>query len=245
MIIGIIQARMGSSRLPGKVLMEIDGEPLLKIQLERIKQSKLLDNIVVATTTQDDDNVIAEFVNSSGYKVFRGSELDVLGRYYHCAKQNNATTIVRLTADCPLVDPLIIDQVIEKFIHDKVDYCGNTVPPEFSSFPDGSDVEVFSFEALARAYAEVNDPHFREHVTFQFWRNSDYSNSQLSHEENWSKYRYTVDYPEDFIVIQHIIRNIHSRGIAGSTREIIDYLESDPDIKEINAQYFFGQGWEK
>jgi len=157
MIIAIIQARMGSTRLPGKVLMEVNDRPLLAYQLDRISKSKKLDKVVIATSVLEKDDAIESFCVDYGIDYYRGSENDVMSRYYDCAKKYNSDIVVRMTADCPLIDPKIIDKVVQKFEDDNVDYCGNTVPPETSRFPDGSDIEVFSMKALEQANLEVKD----------------------------------------------------------------------------------------
>ena len=151
MVIAIIQARMGSTRLPGKVLMGVNGRTLLAYQLDRISKSKKLNKVVIATSTLEKDDVIEAFCKDYGVDCYRGSENDVMSRYYECAKKYNPDTVVRMTADCPLIDPEIIDKVVQKFKDNNVDYCANTVPPETSKFPDGSDIEVFSMKALERA----------------------------------------------------------------------------------------------
>ena len=170
MISAIIQARMGSTRLPRKVLMEIAGQTLLSYQIKRIRKSKLVDQIIVATTNEKIDDDIAQHCKDLGVDVFRGSEDDVLGRYYEAAKAFNSDIIIRLTADCPLLDFEIIDKTVELFIDKKVNYAANTVPPETSMYPDGSDVEVFDFQSLEKAHFECKDSHDREHVTFYFWK---------------------------------------------------------------------------
>ncbi|WP_375724546.1 glycosyltransferase family protein [Arcobacter sp. KX21116] len=245
MIIAIIQSRMGSSRLPGKVMKKIDNKILMEYQLDRVLASKRIDKVVIATSILKQDDVIENFCNDYGIECFRGSENDVLSRYYECAKYYKADIIVRLTADCPLVDPLIIDKVIDKFKEDNVDYCGNTVPLETNTFPDGTDTEVFSMESLSKAYKEIKDFHFREHVTFQFWQNKEYSKTQLFNEKNYSDYRITVDYPEDFEVVSFIFRELKKRESFGHLDEIIEILNSNPDVKKKNDKYYFGQGWKK
>jgi spore coat polysaccharide biosynthesis protein SpsF len=243
MIAAIIQARMGSTRLPGKVLMKVDKKPLLGYQLDRVLRSKELDKVIVATSILEDDNKIEDFCLDYGIDCYRGSENDVLGRYYDCAKQKNIDTVVRITADCPLIDPCIIDKIVQKFKGDDVDYCTNTVPHETSKFPDGSDVEVFSIKALEKASQEITDRHFREHVTFQFWQSGDYKISQYTQDKDWSNYRITVDYPEDFEVVEYIFSELKSKNIFGSLDEVIDIIDSNQEIKEKNSQYFPGQGW--
>lgn len=245
MIIAIIQGRMGSKRLPGKVLIRVNDRPLLAYQLDRISKSKKLDRVVVATSTLDGDDVIESFCKDYGVECYRGSEDDVMSRYYECAKQYNPNAVVRITADCPLIDPEIIDKVVQQFEDNNVDYCGNTVPPETSKFPDGSDIEVFSMQALEKASTEVKDKHRREHVTFQFWQDINYTSSQYSQEKDWSKYRITVDYPEDFEVVSYIINELKNKCIDGSLSEIINIIDRNQKIKELNSKYSFGQGWKK
>lgn len=245
MVIAIIQARMGSTRLPGKVLKKINGKPLLLLQLERVKEAKYIDKIVIATSTLEKDDEIENFSKKYGIDCFRGSEDDVLSRYYECAKMYDADTIVRLTADCPLSDPKIIDDVIQKFFNDRVDYCANTVPIASATFPDGTDVEVFSNSALVKAFNEIKDAHFREHVTFQFWQTNEYKSSQLIGKENLSNYRLTVDYPEDFEVVEYIFNELDKKNDFGYLNDIIKILESNTCIKKLNSHYTFGQGWIK
>ena len=236
---------MGSTRLPGKVLMKVNGRPLLAYQLDRISKSKKLDKVIVATSTLERDNAIENFCKDYGVDCYRGSENDVMSRYYECAKKYNPDTVVRMTADCPLIDPEIIDKVVQKFEDDNVDYCANTVPPETSKFPDGSDIEVFSMKALERANVEVQDEHRREHVTFQFWQGQDYVSSQYTQDKDWSNYRITVDYPEDFEVVEYIFNEAKKNKSFVHLDEIIEIIESNEEIKNKNSQYYFGQGWNK
>ena len=246
MIIAIIQARMGSTRLPGKVLKEVAGKPMLKCQIDRVRESKLLDKIIVATSTLEQDDVIEKFCTENGIECFRGSENDVLDRYYQCARSYGPDMIVRLTADCPLSDPMVIDAVIELFIDKKADYAANTVPPEKSKYPDGSDVEVFSMKALERAHREATSIKDKEHVTFYFWQNDNgFKTAQLDNDRDYSKYRFTVDYPEDLEVVEYIIKELKKRNSFGHLKEIIDIIDSNPEIKAKNSQYYFGIGWKK
>jgi len=245
-ITAIIQARMGATRLPGKVLKILNNKSLLEFQLERIKLSERIQEIIVATTNESADDEIASLCNRRGIKVFRGSQNDVLSRYYHCAKENNASTIVRLTADCPLIDPKVIDAVIDLYFSKKVDYAANTVPPETSYWPDGSDVEVFSFQALKKANEETTDISFREHVTFYFWKDTNkFLSVQLDNKQDWSNYRFTLDYPEDYEVIKLINDELLRKKLFGHIDQIIDILVSKPEIAEINKAFYFGIGWKQ
>jgi len=243
----IIQARMGSSRLPGKVLKKLGDRSLLDFQIDRIKEAKTIDFIIVATTMERSDDDIELFCNEKGINCFRGSETDVLSRYYECAKVNNIDTIVRLTADCPLIDPNVIDMVVDLYFTSNVDYASNTVPPETSLWPDGSDVEVFSFDALKKAYIESNSNEDREHVTFFFWKNkkNGFKTAQLCNSSDWSKYRFTVDYIEDYEVLKLIYNEIRAKGLFGNIDEIVSVLIENPEIRKINEQYYFGIGWKK
>jgi len=246
MIAAIIQARMGASRLPGKVLKKIDSVSLLEFQINRVKKSQNIKDIIVATSTKNEDNLIENLCNKIGIKCFRGSENDVLARYYECAKIYEVDTVIRLTADCPLIDPYVIDSVLENFQSHKIDYASNTVPPKSSKWPDGSDVEIFTFNALKRAHEEATDDDDREHVTFYFWKKPNgFKTFQLDNKYDWSKYRFTVDYIEDFKAIKLIYRELQDRKIFGHIHEIIKILEDRPDIKNLNEKYYFGIGWEK
>ena len=162
----IIQARLGSTRLPGKVLMNIDdNNPLLYYVVKQLQYSKLLDNIIIATTTLEEDNKIVEFSHKIGIDCFRGSSKDVLDRYYQCAREFSLSTIVRITADNPFIDPTIVDKIIEKFNSDSYDYVTNHIP---RTFPQGTETEVFSFKALKIAWDSAQKSSEREHVTSYF-----------------------------------------------------------------------------
>jgi len=244
MIVGVIQARMGSARLPGKILKKVNGAALLGYQVERVRKSRLLDKIIVATSVLVKDDVVEKFCKTNNIEYFRGSENDVLSRYYECAQKYNADIVVRLTADCPLSDPKIIDDTIKFYMDTKVDYAANTVPPETSKYPDGFDVEVFSMKALKKAYEKANDSHDREHVTFYFWKyNNDFKMAQLYNSKNCSKYRLTVDYPEDFEVVEFVIKELKKRNSFGHLNEIIEIIDANPDIKAKNSKYYSGIGW--
>ena len=243
MIIAIIQARMGSSRLPKKVLMDIEGTSSLKFMIDRVKKSKIIDKVVVATTIDEKDNEIVEFCYDNDILFHRGSENDVLDRYYQTAKEFKATTIVRLTSDCPLIDPNLIDGTINLYMQKKVDYASNAVPPDKKKYPDGSDVEVFSFDALQRSWIETTDLKDREHVTFYLWkRGLNFKTIMLDNEYDWGKYRITVDYKEDLDLVREIVKKLNKKNIFGSTKEIIDIIEEDKLFK-INSMHTWGTNW--
>ncbi|MEA3326254.1 MAG: glycosyltransferase family protein, partial [Chloroflexota bacterium] len=164
-VVAIIQARMGSSRLPGKVLMPIGGEPMLYRVVVRARHAKSVGLVVVATTTDPSDDPVALFCRRRGFPCFRGDPLDVLDRYYQAAIQFNAATVVRLTADCPLIDPHEIDRTAKAFFESNVDFAANRLPPPWKrTTPIGMDTEVVTFDALARAWQEADEKYEREHV---------------------------------------------------------------------------------
>lgn len=245
MTAAIIQARMGATRLPGKVLMGYKEKSFLEIMVERVSRAASIDRIIVATSKDPKDDIISEFCRKKGVFCYRGSEDDVLGRYYHCALETQAETIVRLTADCPLIDPVIIDKTIALFFSGNIDYASVNTPPGARKYPDGMDVEVFSFPALELAHKTVSNPLSREHVTFQFWKEDRYHIKQLSGEKNYSDYRITLDYPEDVLVIRFILEELERLKKFGYLKDIITILDKNPKIRNLNAKHFFGEGWKQ
>lgn len=210
-IILITQARMGSSRLPGKVLREINGTSLLKIHLNRLKKASLISDIIVATTLNIHDSIIFNSSIQWGFSSTRGSESDVLDRFYQSVKNKNADWIVRVTSDCPLIDPILIDKVILYALQNNVDYCSNTL---LENFPDGQDIEVFKFSALEAAWQNAFLKSEREHVTPFIKKNSDFNRGNLFKAKNYncnkdySKIRMTVDEESDFKLIKRLIEDL-------------------------------------
>lgn len=200
MIIGIIQARMASSRLKGKTLLPFGQSTLLGFMIERIRQAKRLDKIVVATSVNVDDDVIEQACQTLGVDVFRGSHDDVLKRFYDAAKCYGATVVVRLTADDPFKTASIIDLSVKYLLNSELDYCSNTID---LSFPEGLDVEVFTFNALENAHFNAVSQRDREHVTPFIWRNenNNFSIGQIVDNVNRSKWRITLDYEQDYVVL--------------------------------------------
>ncbi len=242
MIAAIIQARMNSSRLPGKVLRPILGRPMLQHMIERVKAAETVGKTVVITSAEPSDDPIAEFCRRYHVDCYRGSLDDVLDRYYQGARAHRAKVIVRLTADCPLIDPRVIDFVVRRFQKENCDYAANTVPPP-STFPDGMDVEVFSFQALEQAWREAKKPSEREHVTFYFWKNPHlFRTLRCDGPSDRHEFRLTVDYPQDAEVITAIIRDLSVRNPLFSMEEIIDYLQTHPDVRVLNGGIVPNQG---
>lgn len=241
-VIAIIQARMTSTRLPGKVMMAIGKRPMLSYMVERARAAQMIDKIVIATSDDSSDDAVSDFCEKEDVLCYRGSLEDVLGRYYRAAKQFNADVIVRLTGDCPLIDPKIIDEVTNLYLTGNYDFVGNTTPPKWT-FPIGMDVEVFSFESLRRAWREAKDLADREHVTFYFWKNPDiFSIYRCNLAKDMSNYRLAVDYPQDFKLIEIIISKLYPENPLFTMSDIIDFLKNNPDVYAINDKCK-SEGW--
>jgi len=227
----IIQARMGSSRLPGKVLKRINDQvPMLKFQLEQLKFSKQIEKIIIATTTLESDTLITNFCEENNFEYFRGESNDVLDRYYQCAKKFNFSTIVRITSDNPLIDPNIVDDVISKFVNSKCDYMSTEYP---KTYPLGFAVEVFNFTSMEKTWKEAKLPSEREHVTPYLLKNKNlFKHCNCSYDRNLSHIRCTVDTKDDLKLIEKIISKIDVRPIH--LDNILELILNEPDLLEIN-----------
>lgn len=244
-VLAITQARIGSTRLPEKILKKINGETLLEIHLKRILQSKLITKLIVASTIEPDANQIVEICNKLSIETYRGSINNVLERFYKTALPESPEWVVRLTSDCPLIDPFEIDKVINHAIINDFDYVSNTLKP---TFPDGIDVEVFKFSALEKAHNKAMLKSELEHVTPYIWKNSSFNGGNLFTSDNvynevdYSSIRLTVDTIEDFIVIEKVI------NLLGTAKPWLDYvktLETNPEILQINSHYQRNEGYQK
>lgn len=223
----IVQARMGSTRLPGKILMEVDGTPMLQYELGRLALSKRIDKVVVATGDGSENDPVQELCEKIGVDCFRGSEKDVLERYAMCAeKYPEYDAILRITGDCPLIDPYIIDELVEHFEKSGSDYASNVEPHQFL-FPDGTDCEIFTRDVLMRAQKEATTEYQREHVTVFMEENEDIKKSFITQKLDFSHIRLTVDNPEDFEVISYLIREADTEC---GYMEYISLLTKRPDI---------------
>lgn len=232
-IVAIIQARMGSTRLPGKILKKVNGRPLLSYQIERLQQSNYINDLVIATTIDEKDDLIVELCEKNNILSFRGSEEDVLARYYETAKAFKAEAIVRITSDCPIIDVQVVDKTIQYFINNNFDYVSNTVE---RTYPRGLDTEIFTFAALEIAYNEAVLERDREHVTAYFYTNPDiFKISSVRNEIDYSKYRWTVDTEEDFQLIKNIIENLYSDNPQFTLHDTVQLMETNPDWFNINA----------
>lgn len=244
-ILAITQARIGSTRLPEKVLKKINSKTLLEIHLNRILQSKLINKLKVATTTEPDTYKIVAIADKLGIESFCGSIDDVLERFYLAALPENPDYVVRLTSDCPLIDSVEIDRVINECVSSGCDYASNTLEP---TFPDGVDVEVFKFFALEKAYKEAVLKSDREHVTPYIWRNSSvkggntFKSFNVKNPEDFSEYRLTVDTPDDFNLIKKLIIKL---GDDKKWQDYVGYLEQNPELLNINSKYERNEGYKK
>lgn len=233
-IVAIIQARMGSTRLPGKALMNILDKPMLWHVVQRTCQTNLIDEVVVATTTNEADRAIVSLCQEHGWPYFQGSEEDVLDRYYQTAMQYRADVVVRITSDCPLIDYGEIERVIKTFIEGqpKLDYVSNTLPPR--TFPRGLDTEAFSQSALERAWREDADPASREHVTPYVYRHPEKFHLQgVTGNIDYSYMRWTVDTLEDLTFVRKIFEHFGGNGF--SWRDVLQVLNEHPEWLEINS----------
>ena len=230
----IIQARCGSTRLPGKIFMEIVGKPLLWHVVNRLTYVNMIDDIVIATTTDIKDDAVEEWCNENKVKCFRGSEEDVLNRFYYAAMTFPCDVIVRVTADDPFKEPSIIDKIIKKLVDENLDLATNVFPP---SFPEGLDCEVFTFDVLQIMEKTTNDPYDREHVTPYIYNNPDkFKIKNISSNHQLSSYRWTIDNDEDYEMVNEIYnkRKNQNDGIL-LMEEILEILDENPEIISINS----------
>lgn len=244
-IVIIIQARTGSSRLPRKVMLPLVGEPLILRMFERVSFAKLATKIVVAIPDDRSDDKLYTFLKQKNIETFRGSTFDLLDRHYQAAKINNASIVVKIPSDCPLIDPQIIDGVIGYYLkyEGSYDFVSNLHPP---TFPDGNDIEIMSFKTLENAWVNAKKDFEREHTTPFIWENPhkfrignvvwksglDYS---MTH-------RFTIDYPEDYKFIKIIYDNLYKNNPKFNLDDILDLLQRMPEIKKINEK-FAGVNW--
>lgn len=232
-VIGIIQARMGSTRLPGKTLIDICGKPLLEHILDRVQKSPKIDKFVIATTDNIEDKLIVNFSARRGISCFCGSEEDVLDRYYQCAKLYKADIIVRITADDPFKDPVVTDRVIGEILESNYDYVSNTIHP---TYPEGLDIEVFTFEALEKTWREATTALDREHATPYMWLRPDiFKLKNIEYEKNLSYMRWTLDTPEDLAFTREVYNKLYMPGKLFLMQDILNLLEEHPEIQQINA----------
>lgn len=233
-VVAIVQARMGSTRLQGKVMKEILSKPVILWDLDRISLSKLIDEVIVAIPYSKENDVIINTIKEYNDKIIitRGSEDDVLDRYYQAAVQANADVVVRITSDCPLIDPVVIDNVIEQFLDGDCDYCSNSLT---RTYPRGLDTEVFSFKALEEAWNEANKDHEREHVTPYIIENPDkFKLLNVANDIDLSHLRWTLDTKEDFEFIKAVYKRIYPKKQLFLMDDVLELMDKEPELIDIN-----------
>jgi len=243
MNLAIIQARLNSTRFYGKVLQDICGKMLIDHIVERIRAATHVDKIVLATTESPMDDSLVSHVEARGYcEIFRGSEEDVLDRFYHCALTRKPERLIRVTADDPLKAPELIDFAVSALLADhSLDYCSNTILP---TYPEGLDIEVFTMEALARAHRESRLPSEREHVTPYMWKHPNlFKTLNFEHSEDLSSWRWTVDRPDDLAFIRAIYAEFFHGSSVFSYLDVIDFLKRSPAMLEMNRGTIRNEGY--
>ena len=232
-VVIIVQARMGSSRLPGKVLMDLHGRPLLERQIERLRRSQMADAVGIATSTDARDDVIAALAQRLGLTSFRGDEDDVLARFAGAAAAFQADVVVRVTADCPLIDPELLDRCVARLLDDpELDYVSNTLE---RTYPRGLDVEVLTRDALERAHQEATDPDDREHVTRFVWRQPErFRLGGVADHDDHSALRWTVDTQEDLEVVRAVFDDLYPERPGFSYADALAHAAKNPDVHAQN-----------
>jgi len=243
MVIAIVQARMGSTRLPGKVLQTILEKTVLEHIVERLGCSKLVDKIIVATTKERTDDEIEHLCNRINITCFRGSQDDVLDRFYRAALMFSTDIIVRITADDPLKDPEIVDKAIQIMLENDYDYVSNTIEP---TYPEGIDVEVFTFAALKKAHQEARRASEREHVTPYIWKNPDkFKIYNFKNGEDFSSLRWTLDTEDDLIFIRKVYAALYKEGQIFLMKDILELIKKEPTLSLINKGHERNEGYIK
>ena len=237
-IIAITQARTGSTRFPNKIMNKIEDETLLSIHIKRIKESKKIDSIIIATTNKKNDDIIEVESNNLNVSCYRGEEEDVLDRFYQAARPYSPDFVVRLTSDCPLIDSSLIDMIIDATVNSNADYCSNTL---IESYPDGQDVEVFSFKSLRKAWEESVMTSDREHVTPYMKKNFKVLNIHSNNME-FNKVRMTVDEPSDFVVIKMLVDKL---GLSVKWQDYANLYLNDKIISDYNSSITRNEGYIK
>jgi spore coat polysaccharide biosynthesis protein SpsF len=240
MILGILQARVSSTRLPGKVLKPILGVPMLMRQMERIRRSSRMNMCIVATSLDERDEAIEQLCITNGITYFRGSLDNVLDRFYQAALEYVPKHIVRLTGDCPVIDPEIIDKTIDFHINGGFDYTSNALEP---TFPDGMDVEVFTFISLEKAFNEASLPSHKEHVTpFIYEQSNRFKLGSYKNEKDLSGLRWTVDELDDFNLVEKIYEALYPQNPYFSLGDILELINNNPELKSINTHFMRNEG---
>lgn len=232
----IIQARMQSSRLPGKVLLPLGSKPMLEWVIARASRSQAIDSCIVATTTDGSDDPIEEWGREHGHIVFRGSQYDVLDRYYQAAKEAKADTIIRVTADCPLIDPDLIDELYHFYQKEEADFAANRLPPPWHrTYPIGLDAEIVSMKMLEKAWKTAEEKFEREHVMPWFYDTEGRCKvAILDNPVDYGMHRWTVDTPDDYNMMQALFAKLND-PLSDSWMDILNVIQNNPELEMINA----------
>jgi spore coat polysaccharide biosynthesis protein SpsF (cytidylyltransferase family) len=243
-VVVIIQSRQGSTRLPGKAIKPLyEKKGALELIIERLSPSRKIDQIIVATTESQDDDVIEALCKRLDVACYRGSVDDVLDRYFQAAKQYHATHIVRLTADCPFQDYAVVDALISDFTSNSLDYESNSITP---TYPDGFDAEIFTVSALEKAKMHATLPSEKEHVTAYIYKNPDiFSFKNFAYEKDYSYMRLTMDTVEDFQLLSKLAPFVYGSGQYICLEDILDYINERPHLLEINKKSERNEGYQK
>jgi len=252
-MIAIIQARLGSKRLPSKVLLKIENAPMLYYVVRQVKASELIDDVIIATTNLPEDDKIIRFCSKLGLQYFRGSSEDVLDRYYKCAKKFKCDPVIRISADCPLIDPKVIDKTIKKFLKNLYDYVGTNLEKKNGkwinstcNFPQGMAVEVASFKTLEKAWKKAKKPSEREHVFPYVQFNPHlFKVSNIKNGRDLSFVRCTVDRPEDLEFVRELYKRISKRKKIVCISDILKIVKNEPRLLKINNKIPFDEGYKK
>lgn len=245
----IIQARMGSTRLPGKVMRPILGQPVLWHIVQRLRYVQDIEEVLVATSDQPGDEIIRHYCSENGIPVFAGSESNVLDRFYQAALYHKGDPLIRITADCPFIDPMVITGLIQLYRTGRYDHVGvatgaGAVFLEGGRYPDGLDAECFSFAALGRAWREAADPQDQEHVTPYIWRNKEiFRCGVLKSEKDYSQLRWTLDHEADFQLVSQVYEALYRENEPFLMQEILDFLEKNPQLTKINQGFIGKEGY--
>ena len=238
--LAIIQARMGSTRLPGKVMLPLAGKPVFECVYERVALSQHIDKVIIATTTNKHDDQLTDACHRKGISVFRGAEEDVLDRYYQVASHYRCNNIIRIMADCPLIDYRIIDKAIKKHVKEKNDYTSTAY---IETFPDGEDVDIFTFQTLSQAWKEAKELFQREHITQYVVLNPvKFKIGNLSYKQNLSNKRWTLDEPCDYLFIKAIYKALGKKNILFGMGEILAHLAQHPELEKLNQHIIRNEG---
>lgn len=233
----IVQARMGSTRLPGKIMKDLSGKPVLWHVVDRLKHSKKIDKVIIATTVLAEDDKVENFCEENNIPFFRGSVEDVLSRYYYTAQKFSCKNIIRITSDCPVIDPEIIDKMIDLFDNEnsgevKIDYLSNSLE---RTFPRGLDAEIFTFDVLEKTFNSATEKYEKEHVTPYIYKHPAlFKLKNYSNDKDYSNLRWTLDTPQDLQLIREIYNVLYKGNKIFLFKEILELVKKNPKLKEIN-----------